>query len=100
MQRGSTHYFQLFKTANRGWSVRTLNDIPKGSFVCEYVGEIITDEEAEQREDDSFLFELDNRQCFKDSVRFVCDAIADVSRLCGRFRMWKCSVLTHGIMGI
>lgn len=45
-------------------------EISKGSFVCEYVGEIITDEEAEQREDDSFLFDLDNRLYYKSNVRF------------------------------
>lgn len=43
-----------------GWGVRPLSDIPKGSFVCEYVGEIISDSEAETRED-SYLFDLDNR---------------------------------------
>lgn len=67
VQRGTTHYFQLFKTEAKGWSIRTLSDIPKGGFVCEYVGEIITDEEAEQREDDSFLFDLDNRHYFRSS---------------------------------
>lgn len=29
--------------------------------MCEYVGEIITDLEADLREDDSYLFDLDNR---------------------------------------
>ena len=34
---------------------------PQGTYVVEYVGEIITDLEADQREDDSYLFDLDNR---------------------------------------
>lgn len=68
VQRGTSHYFQLFKTQSRGWSVRTLHDIPRGSFVCEYLGEVISDEEAEQREDDSFLFDLDNRHYFRSNV--------------------------------
>jgi PREDICTED: G9a-like len=38
-----------------------LKDIPKGTFVCEYIGDIITDFEADRREDDSYLFDLDNR---------------------------------------
>lgn len=46
---------------NQGWSVRTLKDIPRGTFVCEYVGELITDQEAEHRKDDSYLFDLDHR---------------------------------------
>jgi len=30
--------FKETETANKGWGVRTLNDIPMGSFVCRYVG--------------------------------------------------------------
>ena len=37
-----------------------MSEIPKGSFVCEYVGELISDSEAETRED-SYLFDLDNK---------------------------------------
>lgn len=29
----------------KGWGVRTLEDLPKGSFVCEYVGELLTNAE-------------------------------------------------------
>lgn len=29
--------------------------------LCRYIGEIITDFEADQREDDSYLFDLDNK---------------------------------------
>ncbi|MCL4140090.1 UNVERIFIED_CONTAM: hypothetical protein GTU68_049228, partial [Idotea baltica] len=39
---------QLFKTAKRGWGVRTLNDIPKGSFICVYVGKVLTETEANE----------------------------------------------------
>lgn len=44
-----------------GWSVRTLDTIPRGAFVCEYVGEVISDAEADIREDDSYLFDLENK---------------------------------------
>uniref|UniRef100_A0A3Q3WUX9 SET domain-containing protein n=1 Tax=Mola mola TaxID=94237 RepID=A0A3Q3WUX9_MOLML len=44
-----------------GWGVRALQDIPQGSFICEYVGELISDAEADVREDDSYLFDLDNK---------------------------------------
>ncbi|XP_018026296.1 histone-lysine N-methyltransferase eggless-like, partial [Hyalella azteca] len=33
---------QLFKTARRGWGVRTLHDVPRGSFICVYVGRMLT----------------------------------------------------------
>lgn len=52
---------QLVKTEGRGWGVKTLLDIPKGIFICEYIGELISDSEADGREDDSYLFDLDNR---------------------------------------
>ena len=41
--------------------MRARHDIPKGTFVCEYVGELITDSKADDREDDSYLFDLDNK---------------------------------------
>lgn len=33
----------------KGWGLRTLNDLPKGAFVCEYLGEILTNMEANKR---------------------------------------------------
>lgn len=58
VQHGISCRFQLFRTRTRGWGVRTLLPIPKGTYVCEYIGEIITDSEAERREDDTYLFDL------------------------------------------
>ena len=43
-----------------GWGIRSIQNIPKGTFICEYVGEIISDSEAETRED-SYLFDLEAR---------------------------------------
>ncbi|KAL7647262.1 UNVERIFIED_CONTAM: hypothetical protein RMT77_002520 [Armadillidium vulgare] len=34
---------QLFKTARRGWGVRTLHDIPQGAFICVYVGKVLNE---------------------------------------------------------
>lgn len=42
--------------------------------VCRYIGEIISDCEADTREDDSYLFDLDNRvsvSMHKKNVRYV-----------------------------
>ncbi|XP_065200646.1 histone-lysine N-methyltransferase EHMT1 isoform X2 [Planococcus citri] len=61
VQHGITGRFQLFRTKEKGWGVSTLRLIPKGTYVCEYIGEIITDTEADTRQDDSYLFDLDNR---------------------------------------
>ncbi|XP_076311848.1 LOW QUALITY PROTEIN: histone-lysine N-methyltransferase EHMT2-like [Tachypleus tridentatus] len=70
LQHGITCRLQLFRTKGKGWGVRTLKEIPKGTFICEYVGEIISDSEADKREDDSYLFDLDNR----DGETFCLDA--------------------------
>ncbi|XP_034783671.2 histone-lysine N-methyltransferase EHMT1 isoform X2 [Acipenser ruthenus] len=61
VQNGLRIRLQLFRTKKSGWGVRALQDIPDGTFVCEYVGEIISDSEADVREDDSYLFDLDNK---------------------------------------
>ncbi|EMP26953.1 Histone-lysine N-methyltransferase SUV39H1 [Chelonia mydas] len=66
VQRGIRYDLCIFRTANgRGWGVRTLEKIRKNSFVMEYVGEIITSEEAERRgqiydrQGATYLFDLD-----------------------------------------
>ncbi|XP_068106377.1 histone-lysine N-methyltransferase EHMT2 isoform X2 [Hyperolius riggenbachi] len=61
VQSGIKFRLQLYRTAKMGWGVRALQDIPQGSFICEYVGELISDAEADVREDDSYLFDLDNK---------------------------------------
>lgn len=38
-----------FKTEKRGWGLKTLEDVKKGQFVNEYVGELIDEEECERR---------------------------------------------------
>lgn len=60
---GFEHSFQLFKTKSKGWALRTLNHIPAGAYVCEYVGEILTEEDANLREDDSYFFDLGFEVC-------------------------------------
>uniref|UniRef100_A0A8C9RS74 Euchromatic histone-lysine N-methyltransferase 1a n=1 Tax=Scleropages formosus TaxID=113540 RepID=A0A8C9RS74_SCLFO len=61
LQNGLRVRLQLFRTRKMGWGVKALQDIPEGTFVCEYIGEIISDADADIREDDSYLFNLDNK---------------------------------------
>ncbi|XP_047279841.1 histone-lysine N-methyltransferase EHMT1 isoform X17 [Homo sapiens] len=61
VQNGLRARLQLYRTRDMGWGVRSLQDIPPGTFVCEYVGELISDSEADVREEDSYLFDLDNK---------------------------------------
>ncbi|XP_020540832.1 histone-lysine N-methyltransferase, H3 lysine-9 specific SUVH5 [Jatropha curcas] len=63
-QLGIQFQLEVFKTKSKGWGVRSRSYIPSGSFVCEYVGEILSSKEAEQRvgSRDGYLFHMeDNR---------------------------------------
>ncbi|XVF00837.1 hypothetical protein REPUB_Repub04eG0036600 [Reevesia pubescens] len=50
VQRGITATLQVFSTPEgKGWGVRSVNALKKGAFVCEYVGEIVTNQELHLR---------------------------------------------------
>ncbi|KAM1278871.1 hypothetical protein ACFX13_031823 [Malus domestica] len=56
-----TTELEIFKTESRGWGVRSLNSIPSGSFVCECIGELLEEKEAEERTgNDQYLFDIGN----------------------------------------
>ncbi|XP_052170276.1 histone-lysine N-methyltransferase, H3 lysine-9 specific SUVH4-like [Diospyros lotus] len=57
-QHGIKIQLEIFKTESRGWGVRSLTSIPSGSFICEYIGELLEDKEAEQRHNDEYLFDI------------------------------------------
>jgi hypothetical protein len=59
-QHGINFRFQVFKTKSMGWGVRCLDFIPVGSFVCEYIGELIEEQEAQERMSDEYLFASGN----------------------------------------
>ena len=54
---------QVFKTGpSKGWGIRCLNDIPLGSFICIYAGELLTEQGANEggkNYGDEYLAELD-----------------------------------------
>ncbi len=53
---------QVFKTVSRGWGLRCLNDVPKGSFICVYAGDLLTEQNANIAGDnygDEYFAELD-----------------------------------------
>ncbi|NWT59372.1 SETMR methyltransferase, partial [Erythrocercus mccallii] len=49
VQRGLRLRLQVFRTPRKGWGVRALQPIPRGSFVCEYAGEVLGFAEAQRR---------------------------------------------------
>lgn len=66
VQQGTGTQLCIFRTDNgRGWGVRTRRAIKKGTFVIQYVGEVISSEEAEKRGRQynltgrTYLFDLD-----------------------------------------
>jgi len=48
MQKGLRTPIELYKTVNKGWAVRTLVRVPRGRFVIEYVGEMLTQDQAQK----------------------------------------------------
>ncbi|NWV02371.1 SETMR methyltransferase, partial [Ptilonorhynchus violaceus] len=49
VQRGLQLRLQVFRTERKGWGVRTLEPVPRGTFVCEYAGEVLGFAEARRR---------------------------------------------------
>jgi histone-lysine N-methyltransferase SUV39H len=62
VQHGLFVQLQLFKDKNKGWGLRTLHDLPRGTFICQYVGELITSDQGHERAqtmDDKYQTSLD-----------------------------------------
>lgn len=66
VQGGRNIKLSIFRTSNGcGWGVKTEQPIKQGQFLCQYVGEVITFEEAEKRGREydanglTYLFDLD-----------------------------------------
>jgi hypothetical protein len=49
VQLGLNTLLQIFNTSEKGWGVRTLYDLPAGTFLSFYTGEILNDEDANRR---------------------------------------------------
>ncbi|XP_042508772.1 histone-lysine N-methyltransferase SUVR5-like isoform X2 [Macadamia integrifolia] len=65
LQNGVQMKLEVFKTKNKGWAVRAAEAISWGTFVCEYIGEVLNDQEANRRgerydtEGCSYLYDID-----------------------------------------
>ncbi|KAF2171388.1 hypothetical protein M409DRAFT_50834 [Zasmidium cellare ATCC 36951] len=65
VQKGRKVPLTIFKTENRGWGVYCNEDLMAGEFIDTYLGEVITDTEADRRETESgkmknsYFFSLD-----------------------------------------
>nr|GMD64755.1 histone-lysine N-methyltransferase, H3 lysine-9 specific SUVH6-like [Ipomoea batatas] len=99
-QNGPKYQLEVFKTKSRGWGVRSRDYISSGSFISEYLGELLDEKEAEKRtECDEYLFDIGNYDegedsdivdiCRKDSDGFTVDA-AQLGNV-GRFFNHSCA---------
>ncbi|KAJ7542310.1 hypothetical protein O6H91_10G100800 [Diphasiastrum complanatum] len=65
LQKGVQIKLEVFKTCHKGWAVRAAQHIPRGTFVCEYLGEVLNDAEANKRGERydtigcSYLYDID-----------------------------------------
>ncbi|KAJ6919486.1 hypothetical protein NC651_013445 [Populus alba x Populus x berolinensis] len=65
LQNGIRVKLEVFKTDNKGWAVRTGEPILRGTFICEYIGEVLNEQEASNRrvrygkEGCSYMYKID-----------------------------------------
>lgn len=99
-QKGVKNRFEVFRSIETGWGVRSLDLIQAGSFICEYTGVVLTREQAQvftMNGEDSLVYPYrfgerwaewgDLSQVYKDYVRpaYPCvpqlEFAMDVSRM-------------------
>ncbi|XP_023737917.1 histone-lysine N-methyltransferase family member SUVH9 [Lactuca sativa] len=99
-QKGVKNRFEVFRSMETGWGVRSLDLIQAGSFICEYTGVVLTREQAQvftMNGEDSLVYPFrfgdrwaewgDLSQVFQDYVRPSCPSAPqlefaiDVSRM-------------------
>ncbi|KAK6746429.1 hypothetical protein RB195_012496 [Necator americanus] len=60
VQQPIKYPIQIYKTAQSGWGVRALCDIPAGAFIANYVGALLTDSLADALQgEDEYFADLD-----------------------------------------
>ncbi|WCJ36407.1 Histone-lysine N-methyltransferase H3 lysine-9 specific SUVH5 [Euphorbia peplus] len=89
-QRGIRFQMEVFKTEGKGWGLRSRKHIPSGSFVCEYVGEMLNLKKVYQKDipDNEYLFSMG-----KDNDVLTIDASRQGN--VGRFINHSCSPNLH-----
>jgi hypothetical protein len=72
IQLKNRNRLQIFKTGHhKGWGIRTLHDIPKGTFLCQYVARILTPEQGNDGDhDDTYFADLDHIRLMEANKRY------------------------------
>ncbi|GMI74859.1 hypothetical protein HRI_001155200 [Hibiscus trionum] len=58
-QKGLKYHLEVYRTKDKGWAVRSLDFIPSGAPVCEYVGILRKNYELEDISENDYIFEID-----------------------------------------
>ncbi|KAK8477179.1 hypothetical protein V6N11_014303, partial [Hibiscus sabdariffa] len=58
-QKGLKYHLEIYRTKDKGWAVRSLDFIPSGAPVCEYVGILRKNNELEDISENDYIFEID-----------------------------------------
>ncbi|XP_048334681.2 histone-lysine N-methyltransferase SUVR5 isoform X3 [Ziziphus jujuba] len=85
LQNGVRVKLEIYRTEKKGWAVRAGEAILRGTFVCEYIGEVLDEQEANKRrkrygtEGCSYLYEIDAHindmsRLIEGQARYVIDA--------------------------
>lgn len=85
LQNGIRVKLEVFKTKNKNWAVRAAEPILRGTFVCEYIGEVLDKQEANERRSRygqqgcSYMYEIDAHtndmsRLIEGQVEYVIDA--------------------------
>ncbi|RHN52047.1 putative histone-lysine N-methyltransferase chromatin remodeling SET family [Medicago truncatula] len=64
-QRGLQYRLEVFRTAKKGWAVRSWDFIPSGAPVCEYTGILGRTEDVDCVLENNYIFEIDCLQTIK-----------------------------------
>ncbi|TKR76892.1 hypothetical protein L596_017964 [Steinernema carpocapsae] len=67
IQNGRKIPLMLFWTEEKDWGVYAMERIPRGTFISEYVGHVLTTEECEERVVDVYLFKLHGGRLYVDA---------------------------------
>ncbi|KAJ0979020.1 hypothetical protein J5N97_014494 [Dioscorea zingiberensis] len=59
-QNGITHRFEVFRTKDRGWGLRSWDPIRAGAFICEYTGEVIDKGREDEDGENEYTFQPTN----------------------------------------
>ncbi|KAK7311287.1 hypothetical protein RJT34_09321 [Clitoria ternatea] len=64
-QKGLRYRLEVFRTAKKGWAVRSWDFIPSGAPVCEYTGILARTEDMDSASENNYIFEIDCLQTIK-----------------------------------